>query len=92
MKSINFYQVSEKMPNHGQEVWYLKYSPFYGSHEFAFTRIEYNWEEYDDKGRTGVTIGYTAGETQPVNCVLSCGLDDKMYWCDVNDIWDLLDK
>jgi hypothetical protein len=93
MIEIKFYRVSEKMPENGQEIWYINDSSFYGAHEFRYQEVEYEWVEYDDKGhRTGTTICYEDGDDAPPNCKLFCGLDDDTLWCDTNDIWKALKK
>ena len=92
MTNLVFHRVSEKKPKHGQEIWYIHNSNFYGTHEFKYETVEYIWEEVDEDGIwTGTSIGYLEGEETPSNCVLSlCGLDDDTLWCSVEDVWEIL--
>lgn len=50
MKTISFYKLSEKKPNDDQEIWYVHNSSFYGTYEFQCGKVEYSYEEIDDKG------------------------------------------
>lgn len=90
-RHLNFYKVSEKMPAHDQEVWVIKNSKFYSSHEFIYAKVEHTWIEHDENGRTtGSSIIYEPGDKQPWNCTLECNLDPEWLWCSVEDVWEIL--
>jgi hypothetical protein len=91
MKTINFHLIGEKMPEHGQEIWYINDDKFYNTHEFMHEKVEYSWEECDEKGKwTGTSICYYDNEETPLNCKLSCGLQDDVLWCSADDVWNML--
>lgn len=50
MKKLKFYKLSERKPKDGQEIWYIHNSPFYGTYEFEFGKVEYSYEELDEDG------------------------------------------
>lgn len=88
MKAIEFYTVAEKTPANGQKIWYVYFSRFYGTQEFRFGIVEFEWEVRDANGYpTGGTYFedpthvLADGETADFYvCVDGQRLEPETYW------------
>lgn len=74
--TLNFRKFSDERPTHGQDVFYIDESEFYGSYEFRYGTVEYQWEEHDERGPTGTNFLFEEGEPQPPNTRL-LGIVDR---------------
>ena len=79
MKTLTFHTFAEKRPDHGQEVFTLHVSSFYGTVEARFATVEYTWLEVDEDGKpTGDQVLYDPADGSdgsgvgdvPEGCVL----------------------
>jgi hypothetical protein len=65
---FTFNKSSESLPPHGSEIVYIAVHDFYGSYEFKFGEVEWQWLELDGEGHwTGTSFLYEEGEDQPPN-------------------------
>lgn len=57
--TVTYYRWSDKKPDHGQDIWYVYHSQFYGSVEVLFGKAEWQWEQIDETGlKTGSSCAY----------------------------------
>jgi hypothetical protein len=90
--------VADEKPEHGQEIMYVAASEFYGSYEFEFGKVDYQWIEVDEDGLvTGVEYFYEADGPEPEGCIKVLLVGDKALepstlWCPASEVDDLLDK
>lgn len=98
--TFTFHKISEKKPEHRQEiVWMHTVSSFdYYGFEPKSCTVEYQWSEIDGDGlATGNAICYSEDDTdQPENHKLEILFDswyaeDDWLWMDVNEYQELLE-
>lgn len=99
--TLTFHKVSEKKPEHGQRVVYLKPigSSFAYGYDFRSTNVEYCWFSVDEDGfHDGMQISYDPKDTEtPDQCVLEIMFDgwtncDDWLWMDEAEYWAELEK
>lgn len=94
--NLKFNNLKDVKPEHGQEIWYIKESSFYGSYEFDLAQVEYQWDDgngcsicYDpeDSAQPESDIDEETGQEIPFFLILIMGdicirLDDsqKRVW------------
>ncbi len=94
--NLKFNNLKDVKPKHGQEIWYIKESYFYGSYEFDLAMVEYQWDNdygsgilYDpeDPAQPESDIDEETGQEIPYFLILMMGdicvrLDDsqKRVW------------
>lgn len=99
MITFTFHSVTERKPEHGQDIIYLKHR---GSFDFeAFepreTTVEYCWFGVNEEGyHDGNQICYDPDEEAPEGCVLEIMFDGYIaqpndHWCAVDDYWAAID-
>lgn len=64
MKTLQFYKLSERIPDAGQEIWYIHDSKFYNTYEFRCGKVEYEYYELDQDGQETGTSYYDAPPKQ----------------------------
>lgn len=90
-KQLNFFKFSERIPEHDQEIWYVK-THNYGGYEFKYGTVEWSWLCLDEDGHyDGSSIGYSKDYPQPENTKLSYFIDgtsllDDFLWAPVEEI------
>lgn len=99
--SFEFKRASEEIPPHDAEIIYVDCHDFYGSYEFRFGTVEWQWEEIDEEGRsTGNSYLYEPDEPQPPDTKLIAIVDHRvigedegeMLWSMATDIDSALEK
>ena len=98
---ITFYRLSEKKPEHYEEIIWLKNTTSYGiveSFEPRELSAEYCWFEVDEDGnQTGNQCCYTDGDGDILKGhvleILFKGYiaQPEWLWCSVEDYWNALD-
>ena len=84
--NLTFYKFAEKQPKHGEDIWLIDVSQFYGTYEFTYGDVEYGYEELDQDGNsTGTSFSYEEGETAPENCKLYISFNGENM--QPNDLW-----
>jgi hypothetical protein len=94
--TFTFYRKSERTPEHGEDIIYLKErSSFdYEGFEPRECEVEYCWFEQDEDGFNGRQVCYEEGVEVP-NAKLEilvdgCVMDDNSLWCPVEEYWTAL--
>ena len=104
--TLTFHNFSERSPDHGQEIIYLRSISSFGSYGFdpRETTVEYLWELIDSGGNSvGSFVGYENGDTPPESdeegCIYELRvsvdgsiMEDGCYWCSVDEWFDSLPK
>ena len=102
-KSVVFRDSREEMPEHGAVILLVATRESSGLTMLALEidTVEWQWEEVDELGSTGVTIMYTEGDEEPEACfeytyrlvtvVADCvvrhkGGDTHFYWCPATEM------
>jgi hypothetical protein len=94
-RCLNLHTFAEKKPEHGQVIFLLRSSTFYGTVEPLFTEIEYTWVEVDENGgETGEQVLFDPEDpTPPEGCRLELTLSysEKDLWCPASDVDGLIE-
>ena len=98
--TFTFYRISERKPEHNQQIIWLQNrgDHYYHVFEPREVTVEYSWEELDDKGNfTGCSSCYDPDEiiedTSNLKlCIILDGhyADENDLWCPVENYWNAL--
>lgn len=85
-KTLTFYSIAEKMPEHEQNIVCVSK---YG-HELQNMQVTYHWEEVDEQGFTGCSVCYRGEESLANHELELLGengwvLTEDTLWCSEKD-------
>lgn len=95
---LNFYSSSDKKPEHKQYIAYIYCHDFYGTFEFRYGTVEYQWQQIDADGlSTGLDYIYDPSIEQPESTKLiiivgDVTFDRNFLWIPIDDISNKLQE